>query len=43
MLEFKRILVPLNGSPLAEKALPLAISLAQKYKSQIILLQVLKF
>lgn len=43
MLEFKRILVPLDGSPLAEKALPLAISLAQKYKSQIILLQVLKF
>ena len=43
MLEFKRILVPLDGSPLAEKALPLAISLAQKYQSQIILLQVLKF
>lgn len=42
MFEFKRILVPLDGSSLAEKALPLATSLAQKYKSQIILLQVLK-
>lgn len=43
MFEFKRILIPLDGSSLAERALPLAISLAQKYKSQIVLLQVLRF
>jgi nucleotide-binding universal stress UspA family protein len=43
MSELKRILVPLDGSPLAEAALPLAITLAQPFRSQIILLQVLKF
>jgi nucleotide-binding universal stress UspA family protein len=41
MDEFKRILVPLDGSPLAEKALGLATNLAQKLDSQIILLRVL--
>lgn len=38
---FERILVPLDGSPLSERALPLAISLAQKYGGKIILLRVL--
>jgi nucleotide-binding universal stress UspA family protein len=41
MIEFKRILVPLDGSPLAEKSLPAALALAQKFGSQIILLRVL--
>ncbi len=42
MLEFKRILVPLDGSPpAAEKALPAAVSLAQKFDGQIILLRVI--
>ena len=41
MSEFKRILVPLDGSPLAEKALPIAVTLAQKFVSTIILLRVL--
>ncbi len=41
MTEFKRILVPLDGSPLSEQALPVATSLAQKYGSEIILLRVL--
>jgi nucleotide-binding universal stress UspA family protein len=41
MTEFKRILVPLDGSPLAERALPAALALAQKFESQIILLRVL--
>ena len=41
MIEFKRFLVPMDGSPLAEKALPMATSLAQKFGSTIILLRVL--
>jgi nucleotide-binding universal stress UspA family protein len=41
MAEFKHILVPLDGSSLAEKALPVARVLAQKFDSQIILLRVL--
>jgi nucleotide-binding universal stress UspA family protein len=41
MTEFKRILVPLDGSPVAERALPAALTLAEKFESQIILLQVL--
>lgn len=41
MIEFKRILVPLDGSPLAERALPLAVALAQRFESQIILLRAL--
>lgn len=41
MSELRRILVPLDGSVLAEKALPMAMSLAQKFDSQIILLRVL--
>jgi nucleotide-binding universal stress UspA family protein len=43
MVEFKRILVPLDGSPLAEKALPVAMSLAQRFDGQIILLRVVDF
>jgi nucleotide-binding universal stress UspA family protein len=38
---FKSILVPLDGSPLAERALPAALALGQKFGSQIILLRVL--
>ena len=41
MTEFKRIMVPLDGSPLAESALPVAMALAEKFGSQIILLRVL--
>lgn len=43
MVELKRILVPLDGSPLAEEALPLATTLGQPFSSQIILFQVLRF
>jgi nucleotide-binding universal stress UspA family protein len=39
MMQFKRLLIPLDGSPLAEKALPVALALAQKFDSEIILLQ----
>lgn len=38
---FKRILVPLDGSELAEKALPYAEALAQKFEAELILLRVL--
>ena len=41
MTEFDRILVPLDGSSLAAKALPIATSLARKFESTIILLCVL--
>jgi len=41
MTEFNRILVPLDGSPLSERALPVASALAQKFQSEIILLRVL--
>jgi nucleotide-binding universal stress UspA family protein len=40
MTEFKRILVPLDGSAVSERALPAAIALAQRFDSQVILLQV---
>jgi nucleotide-binding universal stress UspA family protein len=42
MIEFKRLLVPLDGSPLAERALPVAMSLAQKLDSTIILFRALE-
>jgi nucleotide-binding universal stress UspA family protein len=42
MMEFKRILVPLDGSSLSERALPVAMSLARKYDGQIILLYALE-
>ncbi|MEA3336639.1 MAG: universal stress protein [Chloroflexota bacterium] len=41
MTEFKRILVPLDGSPVSERALPAALTLAKKFESQIFLLRVL--
>jgi nucleotide-binding universal stress UspA family protein len=39
MIGFKRILVPLDGSPLSERALPVAMALAEKFESLIILLR----
>lgn len=39
MTTFKKILVPLDGSPLSEKALPPAMSLAHRFDSQIILIR----
>jgi nucleotide-binding universal stress UspA family protein len=39
---FNRILVPLDGSKLAEKALPYAEALAQKFEAELILVQVLQ-
>ena len=41
MTEFRRILVPLDGSSLAERAIPLATALAEKFGSEILLLRVL--
>lgn len=41
MIDLTRILVPLDGSPLSEKALPMATTLAQRFGSTIILLRVL--
>lgn len=38
---YKHILLPLDGSPLAEQALPHAISLAEHFQSEIILIRVL--
>jgi len=38
---YKRILIPLEGSPLAEQALPHAIALAEHFHSELILLRVL--
>ncbi len=39
---FKRILVPLDGTKLAEKALSYAEALAQKFEAELILVQVLQ-
>jgi nucleotide-binding universal stress UspA family protein len=41
MAELKRILVPLDGSALSERALPLATALAQRFDSELILFRVL--
>ena len=41
MWKVDRILVPLDGSQLSERALPIAESLANKYDAQIVLLRVL--
>jgi nucleotide-binding universal stress UspA family protein len=41
MNELKNILVPLDGSPLSEKAIPLAATLAKAFNSQLILVRVL--
>lgn len=42
MPQLKRILVPLDGTPLAESALAMAKTLAQPFSSEIILLQVIR-
>jgi nucleotide-binding universal stress UspA family protein len=39
---FKRILVPLDGSKLAEEALPYAETLAEKFEAELILVRVLQ-
>ena len=41
MTEFKHILVPLDGSLLSERALPVPTALAQRFGSEIVLLRVL--
>ena len=41
MTELRYILVPLDGSSLAERAIPLATALAEKFGSEILLLRVL--
>lgn len=38
---YERILIPLDGSPLAEQALPHAIGLAEHFHLELILLRVL--
>jgi nucleotide-binding universal stress UspA family protein len=43
MNNVKRILVPLDGSPLAEQALPPAITLAKKFNSEIFLVRAVDF
>lgn len=39
---YRTILVPLDGSPRAEKILPHAVSLATKYNAKVVLLQVVE-
>ena len=39
MVTFKKILVPLDGSTLSEKALPIALSMARAYDGQLILIR----
>ncbi len=41
MIEFRRIMIPLDGSSLAEKAIPVATAIAKKFEGQIVLLRVL--
>ena len=38
---YKRILLPLDGSPLAEQALPHATTLAERFQAELVLLRVL--
>jgi nucleotide-binding universal stress UspA family protein len=38
---YRRILVPLDGSPLAEQALPHAIAHAERFQAELVLLRVL--
>jgi nucleotide-binding universal stress UspA family protein len=40
---FERILVPLDGSHLAEAALPPALAIATQFRSKLVLLQVIPF
>lgn len=37
---YKRILIPLDGSPLAEQALPHAIAQAERFQAELVLLRV---
>lgn len=37
---YKKILLPLDGSPLAEKAIPYATALAEKFESEVIIFRV---
>ena len=39
---FKRILIPLDGSRLGTKAIPYAMDMAEKFESEVVLLQVIK-
>lgn len=39
---FKQLLIPLDGSPLAEKALPPALEIANRFNSEITLLRVIQ-
>lgn len=38
---YNRILLPLDGSPLAEQALPHAMAIAERFQSELVLLRVL--
>ena len=38
---YKRILIPMDGSPLAEQALPHAIAIAERFQSELVLFRVL--
>lgn len=38
---YKRILMPLDGSPIAEQALPYAIAQAERFQAELVLLKVL--
>ncbi|MCB0213184.1 MAG: universal stress protein [Anaerolineae bacterium] len=40
---FKRILIPLDGSELAEQALPLALALGHQFHSHLILIRMVEF
>jgi len=39
---YRRVLIPLDGSPLAEQALPHAIAQAEQFGAELILLRILK-
>jgi nucleotide-binding universal stress UspA family protein len=39
---YKRVLIPLDGSPLAEQALPHAIAQAERFQAELLLLKVLE-
>ena len=40
---FRRVLLPLDGSPIAEQALPYAVAQAERYRSELILLRAVGF
>ena len=39
---FKRILLPFDGTPLAEQALPVAVAQADQFQAELVLLKVLE-